>query len=120
MRLNLQFKRRSSTSLVVLFSLCFAFLTAGCGGNPSNDSAAASDQELEKLREENKEVKKLQTENQELPQLRKENLEVLKLRGQTEELAKLRKENEELRAQIAQFQQTNRAARPSGLKPAQP
>jgi myosin heavy subunit len=106
--------------MAVAISLCFALLTAGCGSSPSNDSTAASDQELEKLREENKEVKKLQTENQDLPRLRKENEEVQKLRVQTQELAKLQKENADLRAQIAQFQQTNKSARPSGLRPAQP
>jgi Tfp pilus assembly protein PilN len=93
MKLNLQSKRRSSTSIAAAFSLCFALLTVGCGSSPSSDSAATSDQELEKLREENKEVKKLQDENKDLPRLQKENEEVQKLRAQTQELAKLRKEN---------------------------
>ncbi|MSU21971.1 MAG: hypothetical protein EXS30_11325 [Pedosphaera sp.] len=120
MKMNLQAQELPSLILPFFLAAVLALSTIGCGRSERIDAGVASAQELEKLREENKEVQKFRNENQELPRLRKENEEAQRLRVQLQELARLRKENDDLRSQIAQFQQTNRQAQPSKLRPTQP
>ncbi|MBM3834414.1 MAG: hypothetical protein FJ403_14315 [Verrucomicrobia bacterium] len=119
MKLHLSFDKCLNTSVVLCSFVAVMFLV-GCGGHESHDATAASTQELERLREENKEVQRLRAENQQLPQLRKDNAEVQRLRASQDELARLKKENEELRIQIAQLQPTNRPPQLLRPRPTQP
>ncbi|MBI4658119.1 MAG: hypothetical protein HY735_04580 [Verrucomicrobia bacterium] len=79
-----------------------ALFWAACGPSATDHVSSAQRQaELERLRSDQREVKRLRAENQELARLRKDNEEIRKLRGFESELSLLRKENEQMRQALA-------------------
>ena len=76
-------------------------LATGCSGDakPTADQSQSS-QELQQVRDTNRELKRLQAENQDLAKLRKDNAELQRLRSEAEKLPELRQENLNLRAQL--------------------
>lgn len=117
---------------VLVLPLVWVVWLAGCGRADIQQQRAQQAQELEKLREENKQVQKLRAENKELPRLRRDQEELPKLRGTPEEIERLRKENDRIQSEIAELaksrnqrlqaaQQARQAtASPAGLAGANP
>jgi septal ring factor EnvC (AmiA/AmiB activator) len=94
--------KRFRTALLVpgLLVAVFLALTA-CRAKPADRATVAQlQQEVQKLRTDNQELKRLQAENQDLPRLRRDNDELRRLREATNDLARLRAENDQLRGQL--------------------
>jgi hypothetical protein len=109
MKRNRKMALGGASAALVLLAIVIA---TGCSQSPG-PLTAQEEQELERLRTENKEIQKLRASNRELDRLRKDNEELKTLRNSAGEIAKLETENSELKKQIA-------AARPGAPANPQP
>ncbi len=96
----MRFMQCDNTCRFFILPVALALFAAGCSGNKTEDGTQ-NQQEVERLREENRQLPQLRADSQEVQKLRDQTREIHKLRGEYQEVLRLRKDNEQLRNQLA-------------------